>query len=241
VRNNTLISNFNAKSNLQGTGTTIVQISRSGHRSLFARLDGALPGACPGGVGLTTALTILQGGYVVVGSLPVTDGGSGNPEAGCLIVLNAEGVPVETWSGSLINGPWDLTSVAVPGFAEIFVTNVLNGIVPGDQNVVDQGTVVRLLIATPQGSAPELLQETVIGTGFDEQLNSSALVLGPTGSRSAATGPLRRGHPQQQDRLDPVCSVPVLAGRPRGYTVSSGGALQEPLGLMLARTGRDRG
>ena len=91
VKNDTLISNFNAKSNLQGTGTTIVQISRSGHRSLFARLHGALPGACPGGIGLTTALTILQGGYVVVGSLPVTDGGSGTPEAGCLIVLERGG------------------------------------------------------------------------------------------------------------------------------------------------------
>jgi hypothetical protein len=190
VKNSTLISNFNAKSNLQGTGTTIVQMSRSGQLSLFARLHGALPGACPGGVGLTTALTILQGGYVVVGSLPVTDGGTGTPEAGCLIVLSPEGVPVETWSGSLINGPWDLTSVQVPGFAEIFVTNVLNGTVAGGGNVVDQGTVVRLLIALPKGSAPALLQEAVIGTGFDEQLNSSAVVLGPTGVALGADGTL---------------------------------------------------
>jgi hypothetical protein len=238
VRNDTLISNFNAKSNLQGTGTTIVQISRSGHRSLFARLHGALPGACPGGIGLTTALTILEGGYVVVGSLPVTHGGSGNPEAGCLIVLNAEGVAVETWSGSLINGPWDLTSVAVPGFAEIFVTNVLNGIVPGDENVVDQGTVVRLLIATPQGSAPELLHETVIGTGFDEQLNSSALVLGPTGVALGDDGTL-----YVADTINSrIASIPFAPFRfsavgNGGYTVSSGGALQEPLGLMLAPNG----
>ena len=32
-----LISNFNDKANLQGTGKTIVQISPGGHRSLFAQ------------------------------------------------------------------------------------------------------------------------------------------------------------------------------------------------------------
>ena len=65
---------------------------------------------CPGGVGLTTALSVLNDGYVVVGSLPVTEQGSGTPEAGCLIVLNSAGVPVETWAGNGINGPWDMTS-----------------------------------------------------------------------------------------------------------------------------------
>ena len=126
VKGDTLVSNFNAKSNLQGTGTTIVQISPTGQRSVFAQISGPLPGKCPGGVGLTTALTVLNGGFVVVGSLPVTDAGMGTPEAGCLIVLNSVGSPVETWSGPTINGPWDLTSVQLAGFAELFVTNVLN-------------------------------------------------------------------------------------------------------------------
>src|SRR5215472_12078103 len=67
---NILISNFNNSNNLQGTGSTIVQITPTGHRSLFALIDAsALPGACPGGVGLTTALEVLPGGWVVVGSL----------------------------------------------------------------------------------------------------------------------------------------------------------------------------
>ena len=39
---------------------------------------------------------MLNDGYVVVGSLPVTNDGNGTPEAGCLIVLNSQGVPVET-------------------------------------------------------------------------------------------------------------------------------------------------
>ena len=75
----TLISNFNAKSNLQGTGTTIVQISRTGQEERLreaARSASRVP--VQAGSGLTTALTILNGGYVVVGSLPVTDGGYGH-------------------------------------------------------------------------------------------------------------------------------------------------------------------
>src|SRR5581483_4539891 len=43
-----LISNFNAKSNLQGTGTTIVKISPDGTKSVFFQAQQ--------GVGLTTAL-----------------------------------------------------------------------------------------------------------------------------------------------------------------------------------------
>src|ERR1035441_3922657 len=56
-RGDVLVSNFNNAKNLQGTGTTIVEISPGGHRSQFARISaGQLPGKCPGGVGLTTEI-----------------------------------------------------------------------------------------------------------------------------------------------------------------------------------------
>ncbi len=129
VGGDTLVSNFNNSANLQGTGTTIVEVAPSGAVTTFAQLGAKPPGACPGGVGLTTALAVLPGGWVVVGSLPTTDGTSATAEAGCLIVLNDDGVPVETWSGNNINGPWDMTSVDVGGGAELFVANVLNGTV----------------------------------------------------------------------------------------------------------------
>src|SRR5208282_1824559 len=75
VKGNLLISNFNAVSNKQGTGTTIVQITPGGTVNQFAQIDATtLPGACPGGVGLTTALAVLRAGWVIVGSLPTTDG-----------------------------------------------------------------------------------------------------------------------------------------------------------------------
>jgi hypothetical protein len=238
VANDTLISNFNAKSNLQGTGTTIVQISPSGHRTVFSRLRTPLPGACPGGIGLTTALTILQGGYVVVGSLPVTDAGKGTPKAGCLIVLNSNGMPVETWSGTLINGPWDLAAVQIPGFAQLFVTNVLNGTVKAKGKVTDGGTVVRLDVVLPPGHAPELVQETVIATGFAESLNSSALVLGPTGDALGVFDTLFVADTiNNRVAAIPFASFRFSAVPDGGYTVSQGGGLNAPLGMTIAPNG----
>ncbi len=238
VQNDTLISNFNAKSNLQGTGTTLVEISPSGQRTLFARLHGPLPGACPGGIGLTTALTILSGGYVVVGSLGVTDKGMGTPEAGCLIVLNSDGVPVETWSGPLINGPWDFAALQFGSFSQLFVTNVLNGTVAAGEKGTNQGTVVRLDVFSPHGQPPVLFQQTVIATGFSEALNSSALVLGPTGDALGANDTLYVAD-TINNRIGaiPFASfrhTPVGSG---GYTVSSGGGLNAPLGMTLAPNG----
>lgn len=65
VQGDTLVSNFNNKANVQGTGTSIVEISPAGAVRPFARL-GTLPSSdpCPGGIGLTTGLVVLPGGWV---------------------------------------------------------------------------------------------------------------------------------------------------------------------------------
>jgi hypothetical protein len=238
VRGDTLVSNFNASSNLQGTGTTIVEVAPDGQLSLFAQINQNLPG-CPGGVGLTTALAVLNDGYVVVGSLPVTDAGSGTPEAGCLIVVNSHGVPVETWAGHGINGPWDMTTAQFGGFADLFVTNVLNGLTgAADDNPVNQGTVLRLSVATPPGRAPILLGSSTIGSGFAEELDPSALVIGPTG---VALGP--NGTLYVADTVNSrIAAIPFAAFRffpvtGGGITVTEGNQLSNPLGLTLAPNG----
>jgi len=52
VQGDILISNFNNSANLQGTGTTIMEISPGGAVQTFAQIDASsLPGSCPGGVG----------------------------------------------------------------------------------------------------------------------------------------------------------------------------------------------
>jgi len=125
-----LISNFNNMANQRGTGTTIVDIAPDGTLSQFAQIAATkLPGPCPGGVGLTTALTVLRSGWVIVGSLPTSDGTSATAQAGCLLVLDNSGKVVETFAGASINGPWDMTSLEDEGGAHLFLTNVLNGTV----------------------------------------------------------------------------------------------------------------
>src|SRR5215471_600643 len=82
-RGQILVSNFNNTGNQQGTGVTIVELSPDGVLSQFAQIDpAAVAGKCPGvspvGVGLTTALVVLRRGWVIVGSLPTTDGMPGS-------------------------------------------------------------------------------------------------------------------------------------------------------------------
>jgi NHL repeat len=239
VGGDTLVSNFNAKSNLQGTGTTIMQVAPSGQVSTFAQIDPAtLPGQCPGGVGLTTALSVLNDGYVVVGSLPVTKEGSGTPEAGCLIVLNSDGMPVETWSGNGINGPWDMTSLQLLGpFAELFVTNVLNGTVAAAGGLTHHGTVLRLGVFEPSGQPPVLVDTQKVGGGFSEQLNSSALVLGPTGVALGQDGTLYVA----DTVTSRIAVIPDATTRTTsfsfGLTLTQGGNLSAPLGLATAPNG----
>jgi hypothetical protein len=233
-----LVSNFNAVSNLQGTGTTIVEISPKGSLRLFANLDAShLSGRCPGGVGLTTALSVLPHGFVVVGSLPTTDGSSATAKAGCLIVLDSEGHVVGTMSGHGINGPWDMTAVPTEAGAALFVTNVLNGTVAGNGVVVNRGTVVRIDLRIERGEAPEEMSSTVIGSGFAEITDPNALVIGPTG-----VGMGRHGILYVADSLNNrIAAIPNALTRHdsamTGLDVSTNGALNDPLGLTIAPNG----
>jgi hypothetical protein len=236
VAGDVLISNFNNHRNLQGTGSTIVEISPStGAVTLFADLaPNKLPGSCPGGLGLTTALMALRSGFVIVGSLPTKNGSSASMQAGCLIVIDSSGRPVETISGGPINGPWDMTADDAGGSATLFVTNVLNGTVAASPNVVNGGTVVRIGLSIPAGSSPSVTSETVIATGLPERTDPSALVVGPTGLGLGSDGTL-----YVADSVgNRVAAIPSALGIPGAIaTVTSGGAISDPLGLAIAPGG----
>src|SRR5215472_7184852 len=232
---NALVSNFNNHRNLQGTGSTIVQISPSGSFSVFASLDpNKLPGPCPGGVGLTTALVALRGGWVIVGSLPTKDGTSPTMQAGCLVVIDRNGNPMETISGGPINGPWDMTALDSGSSVTLFVTNVLNGTVAASPNVVDGGTVVRIQLSIPAAGPPAVTSETVIGTGLPERTDPAALVVGPTGLGLSSDGTL-----YVADSVgNRIAAIPKALGVPGAITtVTSGGAVNDPLGLAIAPGG----
>jgi len=239
VRGDILISNFNNSKNLQGTGSTNVQLTPTGSLSLFAHINPAtLPGPCPGGVGLTTALAILPGGFVVVGSLPTTNGMAATAQAGCLIVLNSTGHVVKTISGPPINGPWDMTAVSHGPFSALFVTNVLNGTVASGEKPIDGGTVVRIGLSSFWGHTPAVTSERVIADGFPERTDPAALVVGPTGVGLDFDGTLYVAD-TQGNRIAAVPDAlfrqtPVGGG---GITVAKGGFLNNPLGLTIAPNG----
>lgn len=237
VAGDALISNFNDHRNLQGTGSTIVEISPKGSVSLFASPDpNKLPGACPGGLGFTTALVALSSGWVIVGSLPTKDGSSATMQAGCLLVIDSQGNVVETISGGDINGPWDMTALDNGATATLFVTNVLNGTVAASPNPVNGGTVVRIKLGIPSSGTPMVMSERIIATGLPERTDPSSLVVGPTGVGLAANGTL-----YVNDSVGSrIVAIPNATGRmtsTTGTTLSSGGALNDPLGMAIAPNG----
>jgi len=261
-----LISNFNNSGNFQGEGSTIVDVAPDGTMSVFAALNPAsLPnpvsltaGACPGGIGLTTALVVLKQGWVIVGSLPTNNQGMTFTGSGCLIVLDSLGTPKETFYGSLINGPWDMTAFDGDREASLFVTNVLNGTVSAGGAVVHGGTVTRLNLNL-QGHMPALESITIIGSGFPERTDPSALVIGPTGVglRASCEGDGDDCAHHEGDRdgdhhdssllyvadtlssrvavIDRALTRTTSAGI--GRTLSSGGSLNGPLGLVVTPSG----
>jgi sugar lactone lactonase YvrE len=205
---------------------------------VFAQISEAhRPGACPGGIGLTTALAILGNDWVVVGSLPTVAGNPATSGAGCLLVLNSDGRVVETFHGHGINGPWDMTAVGGRWTSTLFVTNVLNGTVAANGKLVHRGTVLRLLVSTPEHGLPRLIAVTTVGSGFAERTDPAALVLGPTGVGLSGNGTL-----YVADTLNNrIAAIPDALLRRHsagtGLTVSRNGALQGPLGLIVAPGG----
>lgn len=240
-RGQVLVSNFNNAANQQGTGTTIVQVSPDGTATLFAQLDPtALAGQCPGGVGLTTALVVLRRGWVIVGSLPTSNGMSATSGAGCLIVLNSLGKVVETLQGGGINGPWDMTALDAENRAWLFVTNVLNGnVATGSPPEIDQGTVLRIALQLPEQAdgMPVLGAVTVIGSGFAQTADPMALVIGPTGLGLAEDGTLYVADTLKNRIVAISHAVTRQTTAFTGVVVSLNGALNGPLGLAIAPNG----
>ncbi|MDR3638425.1 MAG: hypothetical protein P4L84_31770 [Isosphaeraceae bacterium] len=158
-----LVSNFNASSNLQGTGTTIVKVTPGGTQSLFFQGQA--------GIGLSTALGVVKGGFVLVGSTPTTDGTSATIQPGSILIINRFGQQVGTISDpTLLNGPWDLTVNDRGNRPQVFVSNVLSG------------AVTRLdLQITDHGQQVQVVGKTQIASGYTHRSDPAALEIGPTG------------------------------------------------------------
>lgn len=155
-----LVSNFNNVKNLQGTGTTIVRIGKSGPATVF------FAGTAP--LGLSTALGTLRRGFVVVGNAPTADGSSATATPGSLLVINNQGKLIQTFQNAWIQGPWDMALVDGGDWAKAFVSNALTG------------TVIRMDFAVG-ASGLQLLSTKVIASGYVHRGDPVTLFVAPTG------------------------------------------------------------
>jgi len=218
-----LVDNFNKISNLQGTGTTIIDYNPvTKNTTLFACLPQHLPG-CPGGVGLSTAMTMLKSGWVIVGSTPSTDGTTRTKGDGGLLVLDANGQLVATWANTNINDPWgNIAAIDNGTNATLFVS---------------MATVLRIELSIPEGKPPLITGQTVIANGFGQRADKDAFMIGPTGLALAPDGTL-----YVSDALgNQIVAIADAATRTNsagtGRTVTQGGLLRRPLALIMAANG----
>jgi hypothetical protein len=245
-KDDVLVDNFNNISNLQGTGTTIVDYRPSTKQTiLFAKLPQKLP-ECPGGVGLTTAMTMLKTGWVIVGSTPSTDGTTATKGDGCVIVLDPNGKMVAAWSGPTINDPWgDMGVIDNGSTATLFISMAGFGLpgpdvidkATGFPVVMHKATVLRLNIQIPDGKPPVLVNQTVIGEGFSARADRDNFLLGPTG---LAVGPDQTLY--VTDGLDNIITaIPDAVTRSdsagTGKVVTKDGLLSWPLAMVYTPAG----
>ncbi len=245
-KDDVLVGNFNSLSNLQGTGVTIVNYSPTTKRlTTFAQLPQHLP-QCPGGVGLSTAMTMLKSGWVIVGSAPSTDGSTRTLGAGCLLVLDPNGELVTTWANKNINAPWGNMAVIDNGTSATLFVSMSGFEVPGpevrDPNTgypvtVKKATVLRIGLSVPEGKPPVITSQTVIADGLSQRADKFVFLVGPTGLTLGPDGTLFAS-----DALgNQIVAIPDAATRTdsagTGRVVSKDGLLRRPLAITMAPNG----
>ena len=158
-----LVSNFNNKANVQGTGTTIVKVVPTNNAtSLF--FQGTAP------LGLSTGLAVLKAGFVLVANCP-TNGATPLPRAlpGSLLLIDRFGKLSDTLGlAGFIEGPWDFTVQDNGLQLKAFISNVLTG------------TVSRLDLSIAGGKFV-VLKKALVASGYTHRPDPVTFEVGPTG------------------------------------------------------------
>jgi hypothetical protein len=246
LKDDVLIDNFNNSSNLQGLGTTIVDYNPATKKTkLFAEIPRHTR-QCPGGVGLTTAMTMLKSGWVIVGSTPSEDGTTRTKGDGCLLLLDANGKLVDVWVGPDINGPWGNMAVSDNGTTATLFVSMAGFDVPGPQIrdpatgypvTVAKATVLRIDLSIPDGQKPAIKSRTVIANGFGQRADKDAFLIGPTGLVLAADNTLYVSDALANRVVAIADATTRTASARTGREVTTGGLLQRPLALIMAPNG----
>jgi len=241
-----LVDDFNDQSNLQGTGTSIVAYDTATRKTtLFATLPHQVP-QCPGGIGLTTAMTMLKSGWVIVGSTPSTDGTTRTKGAGCLLVLDPNGQLVAVWSGPDINDPWGNMAVIDRGDTATLFVSMAGFDVPGpevrdpatgDPVTVAKATVLRIDLAIPQGQPPQIKNKTVVANGFGQRADRDVFLIGPTGLALGQDGTLYVSDALGNRVVAITDAVTRTTSAGTGREVTKDGLLRRPLALIMLPNG----
>jgi DNA-binding beta-propeller fold protein YncE len=218
-----LAANFNGSSGIQGTGTTIVRFDPTGAIASPGTADVFFTSTLPG---LSTALGVLRGGFVLVGNVPTTDGTAATVGQGALQVIDRNGKVVHTWTDPvLLDGPWDLTVDDHGTSAHVFVSNVLNG------------TVARFDVAVGAHDLT-IVKKTLVANGYTHVPNAAAVVLGPTGLAFDAGTDTLYVASTADNAIYAVSHASHLAtAGGRGGLVFSDAHLRGPLALRFAPNG----
>ena len=160
--------------------------------------------------------------------------------AGCLIVLDSNGKVASIIAGDKIDMPWGNMAVIDNGdTATLFVSNAGFGVgsPDGDPRVVNEATVLRIKLSIPEGKPPEVVDQTVVGSGFGSQPNKDVFLIGPTG---LALGPNDTLYVSDAtgNRISAIWDATTRdhsAGV--GRTVTKDGLLQTPLAMATAPNG----
>jgi len=238
-----LIGNFNNQSNLQGTGTTIVDYNPETKKTtMFANLRQNLA-SCPGGVGLSTAMTMLKTGWVIVGSAPSTDGTPKTYGKGCLIVLDANGKLAGTIVGPNISGPWgNIASIDRGTTATLFIS--MTGALPAAEGKEDEppvshkATVLRLELAVADGKPPVVTGQTVIADGLGARADKDAFLVGPTGNVLSPDGRTLYVSDSVDNRIIAIADPATRTNSAgAGREITKDGLMKRPLAMTGAPNG----
>jgi hypothetical protein len=196
---------------------------------------------CPGGIGLSTAMTMLKSGWVIVGSTPSNDGTTGTKGAGCLIVLDPQGKVTSTIVSPNINDPWGNMAVVDNGTsATLFVSNAGFGVgsAAGDPPVFKQATVLRLDLDIPDGKPPVVKKETVVASGYGAQADKGVFLVGPTGLALSGDQKLLYISDAIGNRVN-VIEDPMTRDTSAGVgrQLTADGLLHRPLAMVTAPNG----
>jgi hypothetical protein len=184
--------------------------------------------------GLSTALGVLKGGFVIVGNVasPDDSGGCVNTAlGGVLQVIDRNGNLVTTLTdtspgGNFFGSPWDLTIANDKGnTAQVFVSNVMTG------------TVGRLDLAV--GPTTVTIQhQFIVAQNYAFRPGPMAFFLGPTGLAVDHSGNLFVASTEDNKIFKvPNATKPVPPPPTTGAVVVSDSHLRGPLGLVLTPVG----